>query len=131
MATDLTKKREEECIPIAREILRLIGEASAEAPMGAFDQTAGDSFYQKFLEEKILPLLTEKDIKTAEATYIMSMVLQPLDFTKNLLNVSLQDAENSAVAAKFGVPDIRDIRISHIVEAQKQKASAAVDKPIA
>lgn len=117
---DLSKEREEECMPIAREILKLIGESSESFILGSANMEDFTAFYQKFVAEKILPLVTAKNIKTAEHTFIMQMVLQPVDFIKNLLAASLEEAENAAVASKFGLKDHRDIRISDIIEAQKE-----------
>ena len=122
MKEDLTQKRENECVPVARKILSIIGEISNECPIGAFDADKGTEYYRKVVTDKILPILMEADIMTSELAYILTMLRQPLDFISSSTKDSIEIAEDAAVAIKFGVPTVREMRLSYIIKAQLDAA---------
>lgn len=115
---DLTKKRTDECVPIVRDILKVIGEIAADCMLGEFDVEEGRAAYLKIVEEKILPILHAANIRTFDLSYIMKMMMQPLDFIKQLTVDSVEIAEDNAIAMKFEVADQKDIRFSNIIQAQ-------------
>lgn len=131
---DLTKKRDDECLPVAREILRVIGEIYAECLIGDMNiylsaeekakgmtgAEKGQDYYRKIVEDKIMPVLEKANIRTHDVNFITQIVMQPFDFLKGSLIETFEIAEDNAVAAKFGVKHQNDIRISDIIAAQKE-----------
>ena len=122
MAPDLTQQRENECVPVARRILKVIGDISEEALLGGFDADKGTEYYRKVVTDNILPILMEADIMTSELSYILQMLRQPLDFISTSTKDSIEIAEDAAVALKFGVPTVREMRLSHIIKSQLDAA---------
>lgn len=122
---DLTKQRDDVCIPIAKAIIDMVS-SKTDLAMGQVTKEAEQQYYNDFIVAHVLPLLTEKNIKTFDATYIMALAFQPFENVKNYLLAALEDAEDGAVAVKFGVSTVRDIRIMDIIGVQQNNAKGPV-----
>lgn len=119
MARDLSKERLEACVPLAMEILKTLV-AEHDLYMGERPQADLDKFFQNFFIEKVEPILRSADIKTADMAFIFQLILQPIDNLKNTTVNAINDAYDGAVAFKFGVDDVNDVRISDIVKVQAE-----------
>lgn len=131
MTRDLSKEREEACKVIVRQLLTVIGEIASDCVLGEVPLEEMQPAYQKIVSEKILPVLQAHNIRTFDLAYIMKMFMQPFDAIKTLAVDSITIAEDKAVAAKFGLEDHMELRLSHIIQAQMEKdeRKKTVDNP--
>jgi hypothetical protein len=123
MTKDLTKLRAEEAEPVIREILKVLGDLSSEFMIGELNIDDARAYYQKVVEDKIMPILHKYNIRTFDLAYIMKAVMQPIDFIKQITIDSIELAEDAAVAHLFGVGHQSEIRVSHIIDAQLKKST--------
>ena len=133
---NLTKERDLECVPLAREVLRILG-AHSDLAMGSEDsgvtQEQAIEYYNNIFINELGPLFIEKNVKYSHIKYIFALVLEALEFLRLRTEMTLDNHYLNAMAYKWGVKDTRDIRISDIHEtllkAGEEKKAGAVDNP--
>jgi hypothetical protein len=77
---DLTKERDERCMPIAAQVLKMIGDF--EATMDSTDRVAYVRAHDPLIAS-IVDLLQEKDIPVAEWAFVMKLAQIRFDHAKN------------------------------------------------
>jgi len=98
VSNQLTKQRDNRCIPIAKEIIKKLAEY--ETPMGSFLTPEKTKQDYTPLAEDILKLLLEKDVLVGDVSFIFQLALQPYQFLKELVTDSVNDSITKA-AEKF------------------------------
>jgi len=106
---DLSAERTAECAKVARSIHALIGEAALTVPLlnaaQTDDKAAQLLYYQKMLQDKILPIIQAADLRVADIEFLMSLVIQPVDMIKeavgDLLVEGIKEQVMSEIARKL------------------------------
>jgi len=86
---NLTKKRDEKLIPIARKLLLAIV-AREDLVMGGSETISIEKaakYYQDKYIDIVIPLLLENDIKIIDIDYLFQLMLQPINLNKENYNV--------------------------------------------
>lgn len=117
---DLTAKRDEECVPVALSILKLIGDHASELLTLDMTKEKQTESQKKFFVESIEPLIRLADLRTVDLTYLFSLVLLPVENVKYTAEESLKDLEDAVFASKFNLKNGNDIRISHLIQAHDE-----------
>lgn len=99
---DLTKERNEKCIPIAKEVLGLI--SKYDGPIGDIKNEDIVEDYED-LEVEILKLYLKNKLTASEVTYIQQLVLQAVDVPLNFVKQSIFESWDRAMEVKFGKPE--------------------------
>ena len=94
-----TKQRDEKCIPIAKEIIKLICENNGS--IGDVKQKKAIKEYED-LEVKILNLYLENDLTSLEIDYIQQLALQAIDMPMNLVKASVISSYDRATEKVWG-----------------------------
>lgn len=111
---DLTAIRDQETLPVAREIFRILGEKAQELPMGTeMDEAAAAVFYQNLYVE-IVPYLIKANIRLDDIHFLMQTVLQPVSLLQSVVVASFENNQDLAHAKLWGVKHLGDLRISHL-----------------
>jgi len=98
---DITKKRDERCIPIVNEILKMI--ANYDGPLGHVTPEEMQKGYDKLIID-IMGLYVEKEINIAEINYINSLIQQKMDHAKNWTTESINKNVNLVMDKIWGKP---------------------------
>lgn len=112
----LANERDENCRPIAEEILRIIGEA--KLPMGDISEAGGlmskdaEAKYAKVAED-ILNVFLREDIDWHDREYVFKMALQAFENTRVKVTTSLEETYRAATSKLFG-KDILNIKMSDV-----------------
>lgn len=83
---DLTKERNDRCVPVAKKVLKLIGE---------FNGSVLIEDRMKFVKEydelvmKVLEVIKESGIPVAEWGYVSQLAFVPLDHVKNYVSETI------------------------------------------
>ena len=86
METDLTKQRDERCVPIVNEIYKIIAEVN---PVILDDDKEQEIKDYTLLTERVLQLLLEKKSVVEENDYIYRLLLAPVFKLKAYMESSL------------------------------------------
>ena len=93
---DLSKERMDRCIPVAKEVMKLI--AAHDGVMGDVTQDQMDESYDG-VAKSILQLYLDKNILVSEVNFINSLMQQiiggPLNIVSGAVNRQLKTAEQS------------------------------------
>ena len=108
---NLTKERELELAPVAKEIIKMIAEA--DLPVGEIHARDNSKFND--VSEKILRLLLRKDIKYVDKDFLFQLVLQPIDMIKQTVMISLGKSFDDAIDQSLG-KGFREIRMTDLDE---------------
>ena len=106
----LHEARLERCVPVAKAIVKFVGE-SAEAY--AFGDAAQESDSTETLAKKIIELMVEADIKFSDREFIMQLAKQPLDFAKEAVDRGFGRSWQITLTGLFGKP-VTDVTITEI-----------------
>ena len=115
----LAEERDEETIPVAKEVIRIIAEANL-AMSGINPVQSKDNESYRATAEKVLELMLEKNLKVSDSNFIFQLVLQPFDQIKEIVLMSLKRSFEKAEAKLFG-NQYEDIRLKHIDEVIRGK----------
>lgn len=112
---DFTKKRDDELLPVAREIFARVAKRSLDLRMG--DQWSEEEFkeyYDQVFTEDVVDLLIKYNIRFKEVRYVFSVLQQVFSLLSDCANITLEYRFNEALAKRFGLTDKDDVRILHI-----------------
>jgi len=108
---DLTKETNDRCFPVAREILKIIGN-NENLLLGSFSQKEANKEY-KDLVQNIKQLMLDNKLLLSDVNYILKVILQPIDAVKYILNENfnklLEDAEKKFWGKERGDISIEDL----------------------
>lgn len=127
---DLTLERDQEEMPMIREIIKIIASHVDELPIGtSVDVAVKEEYFFNLIQDEIMPLLVAKNMKVYDITYLHQCALESFDRIFNgvatLLNKSVDEAE----CIKWGLTEsVRDLRIGQVNETLATKSSGSVDK---
>lgn len=122
---NLTKMRDDECIPIAREILAIIG-AEKDIVIGTsetFTEDKAIEYYNKLYESKIAPLLVEKNVRVKDLTFIFQICQQAIQLLESRATMTVDTRYDQAVAKVMGAEHIDDVRINNIQDVLVDKTA--------
>lgn len=130
---DLTLKRDLEEMPIVKEIIKIVASQADDLPIGSsVSDDAKHLFFLKMVEDRIMPLLVEKNFKIYDLIYLQQSALESFDRIMNIIQNLLELSTDKAQCLKWGLKSINDLRIGQVNEvlnaAEKEKTSGAVDK---
>lgn len=94
----LHKERLDRCIPVARELIKLVASKADTIALGDVPQTH-ESFDELALD--ILKLFLEKNVNWVDKEFIFQIALQPMTFAQNIAIDSLSRSWNTAVSGLF------------------------------
>jgi hypothetical protein len=109
MERDYTKERNDKCIPVVWEIMKIISENKGK--IGEVTKEDYDSYND--LQVKVLTLFKEKDLTQNDITYIKALLLQAVELPYNLCSDSILRSYDKAVEKIWGKEEI-DISVSDI-----------------
>lgn len=143
---DIKKKQEKEadklhdarlkrCIPVARDINRLLASKIDEMPMGDDVQTSTE--YDKVAVD-VLALLLKANINWSDRQFVLQLALQPISFVKDIVDNAMAQSWSRVVTGLFKKPAsellMSDVdaalkegeKIEEKAEAMEESASAEV-----
>lgn len=100
----LHKERLERCIPVAKDILRLLAQNIDVMPLG--DDVQESAEYDRVACE-MLALILKANLYWHDRDFILQLALQPLSFTKDIVSNSMQTSWSKAIAGLFKKPSSR------------------------
>ena len=113
---DLTKQRDAECIPLAREILKILA-AHDDLRIGTEVQQGNEAdveFYSKLYADELMPKLLESNIKLDHLLYVFQLVRQAIDLLQERTQMTVELRYNQADAKLWGVTDTSELRLADL-----------------
>jgi hypothetical protein len=113
---DLTKQRDSECIPLAKEVLKILA-AHDDLRIGSDIKQGSEediAFYSKIYAEELAPRLLASDIKLDHVLYVFQLVRQAVDLLQERTQMTISLRSNQADAKLWGVNDVSDVRLSDV-----------------
>jgi len=126
---DLTKQRDEVCIPIVREIFKKLG-ARANLLMGPASQIDLLDFYNEVYSMDIIPLLMREDFKVVYLEYVFNLMMQVVGNVQDRTLISINHRTDQMVAKKLGLEDKNDLTIPQLDRELKALFPKAVDNSV-
>lgn len=123
---NLTRERDEQLIPVARELLLALA-AREDLAMGGSETISVEKtaeYYQNKYLDIVIPLLIEKDIKVKDIDYLFQLMLIPINFIKEVTISSFAANRDLSDAQMYGLKDIDDLRISDLDKKLKEFAKS-------
>ena len=116
---DLTKLRDEKCVPVAKKMLKVI--ANRELELGQFvtDEKRLEC-YQPIYQE-IVKLFLDAGLKNLEIVYCFTLLKQGIEFTDQLTSNSLQMNFSDASTLLWGKKE-EDILLNDVDRVLKEAA---------
>lgn len=108
---DLTKERDDVCIPLAKVAIALIG-SYPDIAMGAVGRENALKAYDN-LAKAILGIMLEANVPISYVNYIKQLALQPYDFAFNLVIESMNANLDKLARKTFG-SDIADMKLGEL-----------------
>ena len=100
---DLTKERDERCVPVAKEVMKLIINYDG-LMMGTVDVKEAMKSYKNLVQE-VKATLLKNNVKINEISYIFQLAFEPLDTVKNMvienINHQINDLRNTLFGKEF------------------------------
>jgi hypothetical protein len=97
---DLTALRDAKCVPIARRIIKMLGNVET-MPVNTKDVAELNATFVP-LTSDVLGVLLEEDVKFDEVNYVMRLVLEAYDTLNNYLSQSLNKSMDKASGYFWG-----------------------------
>lgn len=108
---DYTKERDDRCVPLARELLKIIAD-QPDLQIGSISSKDEDvlekeannvnDYYTNLVRDHILNKFIESDLTVRDVNYTFTLMLEAIDMTKNKMIATIDTAYDIAVAKKFG-----------------------------
>lgn len=109
---DLTKLRDDETVPIAREVIKIIANTENLALGQYVSDEKRVQCYEPIYHE-IMRLFVDRDVKLKNISYAFQLVQQALQFTSDMMAESVKMHDKQASGILFG-KDADDITINDI-----------------
>lgn len=93
------KERIKRVVPVAKDLLRLIGEEAEGLDLG--DVVIGEESHYE-LSKKILQLFLDKNIQEGDLSVIFEIAMQSLSFSKQIVNKSFEITKEKTLGAYLG-----------------------------
>lgn len=125
-----TAERDAEVFPAVREILGLLA-ARTDLAMGTTSTTSESSlaeYYQKVYQEDVVGVLLKYNLKLDDIPFVFSIMMQPIQLLSDITTASFEMNRDLADGFKYGIPDIRDLRIQDLDAALRAGAKDAKDR---
>lgn len=106
------------CVPVAQEILKLIGDATPY--MGEIASVIERDNHFLELGKEVLEIMLAHDIKYSERQFVFQLVLQPIESIKTIANASVETNFEAAMTKLFG-KDIMEVSMSDLNNLLKAK----------
>jgi hypothetical protein len=135
---DLTKERDDKCIPIVLEILSDLAN-TPDLHIGSEVTTdSANVYYSDYVQDKVLPILMRENIKIDDISYVFKLILQPITFISEKVHTTIDTREDEAIDLLFGkakrdttVNDIQDILVNQgAVPIEQSETFAISAKPV-
>ena len=104
---DLEQERNDRCVPISRKIVEIISKKKNLALGSNVSDIDRIECYEPIYKE-VIELFLEEDIKVKEADFILDLVVQPLEFIRDMMKISLGTNKGFAEAHLWGLDDDLD-----------------------
>jgi len=101
VAPDLDKLRDERCIPMAREVLKAIANQPNLALGSDVSEKERIECYESIFN-KIMDYFRELDVPLKDIGYVFTLVTQGLNFTKDLVTMSMDNNVKRADSKLWG-----------------------------
>lgn len=89
----------ERCVPVAREITKLVAEHADKYQFGDAAQTSDSSHT---LAEEVIALMVERNIRWNDRAFIIQLALQPLDGVRAILDDAFEKSWTRVVTGIIG-----------------------------
>lgn len=109
-----TKERDDEVIPVAKEVLLALV-ARKDLVIGSSESITTEQaavYYRDLAKNVIIPLLIKKDLKVEDINYVFQVMVQPINFIKEMVLTSFEMNRKISDANLYGIKEIQDLRIS-------------------
>lgn len=120
---NLTLMRDEECIPVAKEILRIIA-SKDDLALGSSEsltEVEAMKYYKALYQSDIAPLLVKHNIKVKDINFIFQVSMQSLQLLMQISTSTVDTRYDQAVAKVMGVEEADEVRISNIQDVLVEK----------
>jgi hypothetical protein len=127
---DYTTLRDEEVVPVAREIIRRIG-SRPDLLLGtgkAVTQAALDEYYSKVYLEDVMPVILEHNLKLVDLAFLQSIMMQAMVEPMTIAAKTLNHARDITDAKLYGVTDMRELRTAALHDKLQELFPKPVDK---
>lgn len=112
--TDASAVRDEFCIPLARKIVKILGNHADDLPLGNnITQEQRLDVYGKIFTE-IMTIFLEVNIKTSWIDHTMNLVRQSFGLTSDMIVKSNEKNESVATRVLWKLHDMADLSIGDI-----------------
>lgn len=113
---DLTKERDDRCIPVAKEVLKMI--AAADGFAGNTKQELIQQSYDQ-LAKDILQYYLDNNILVSEANFIGQLILQIINASMSIVSTSINTNLTNVQKMAFG-KDINEVTFKELDDILKE-----------
>lgn len=127
---NLTKMRDDECIPIARELLKRIANRD-DLLIGStetYTEAEALEYYNTLYSEEVAPYLVEKNVRVKDVTFIFQIMAQAVQLLQSRTEMTVDMRYDQAVAKALGADSADDVRIAEIQAQLVEKTEADNEK---
>lgn len=115
---DLEQERNDRCVPVAREIMKLLLDKYDTIQMGSEVSDIDRLACYEPLFAEVMKLFLKHNVRIKEVGFIMTLVTQPVAFLKDIVDVSNASNKSMAEAYLWKLPkdekDTQDLTFSAV-----------------
>lgn len=111
-----TEQRDEEILPVVREILAILC-TRKDLAIGSHKSISEESaakYYAKLYIEIVIPTLKRHNIRTSDLPFLFSVMMQPVEFLRDITIASMDENRETADSKLWGVDFLNDIRVNKL-----------------
>lgn len=121
-ARNLTKERDADVIPVARELFRFLA-SHEDLMMGSRESTNAEKaaeYFQKIYIEGVIPLFKQHNLRLDAISYVFQLMMQPIQLLNDVTTSSFEMNRDLADAKKYKIADIAELRVNDLDAALKE-----------
>lgn len=115
---DLTKERDDNCVPLAIDILQAIGDFRPKFLGSSLVKNDDEAikYYAGFATGSIVPLFKQYNVKLIDIPYVFQIVLQAISLVRERLEFGIESIQDRADAYLWGVSDVSDVTFNKLMQ---------------
>lgn len=106
---------------LAREIITFMANNNSTLPIGDIPKDKHEAM-KEFVKQQVQNQLASVVDKMIDIQAVMDIVAAPYKLVNQILSATRTMVEENAVASKFGLKNLSDLRFSHIIATQMENA---------
>ncbi len=112
---DYTKKRDEEVLPVMRELFKRIAARIDTLKLGSmFDEEQLNYQADEMFDSMVSDLLINYNLRVKDVTYLFQILMQPIQLLADKATNTMHVRRDQAESKRWGIPDKDDIRVLHV-----------------